>query len=71
MKTTLETRNFKEVTVSTVVLPNGKIETIIFYNGLEVKEMSKLNTVEKQHRVAVAFVKKANLVKDGFNLYLF
>lgn len=65
MKTTTETRNFKEVTVSTVVLPDGRIETIIFYNGLEVMEMSKLRTVEKQHAAAVSFVKKATLLTDA------
>ena len=70
MKTTLETRNFKEVTVSTVVLPDGRIETIIFYNGSEAKEMSKLPTVEKQHSAAVKFVKKSTLSLIGFDIYL-
>lgn len=70
MTTTLETRNFKEVKVSTVVLPGGRIETIIFYNGSEAKEMSKLSTVEGQHAAAVSFVKKATLSVVGFEIYL-
>jgi len=66
MTTVLETRNFKEVKVSTVVLPDGRIETIIFYNGSEAKEMSKLSTIDKQHSAAISFVKKSNLsVIDG------
>jgi len=70
MKTNTETRNFKEVTVSTVTLPDGRIETIIFYNGCEVKEMSKLSTVIGQHNAAVKFCQKSKLTVEGLNVYL-
>jgi len=70
MTTTTETRNFKEVKVSTVVLHCGKIETIIFYNGSEAKEMSKVQDVKKQHEIAVKFAQKATLSVENFNVYL-
>lgn len=70
MKTTTETRNFKEVVISTVSLPDGRIETIIFFNGLEAKCMSVLTDPIKQHNAAVNFAKKATLTIENFSIYM-
>lgn len=53
---TIETRNFQEVTVSTIVLPDGKIETIVFYNNVvELWQTNKVQDFEKQHAIGLAY----------------
>lgn len=52
MKTITETKNFKEVVVSTVI-ENGQIETIIFFNGCEIWSTVLIQDIEKQHKIGV------------------
>jgi hypothetical protein len=52
MKTTTETKNFKEVLVSTVIY-NGRVETIIFFNGCDIWQTVLVQDIEKQHKIGV------------------
>lgn len=66
MTTTTETRNFKEVTISSVILPDGKKETMIFYNHTEVvAPLFNKKSLEDNHRIAVKFAMNNNLVFNG------
>lgn len=64
MTTIAETNNFKEVIVSTVILPNNIIETIIFFNNCEVWSTKKVQDVQKQHEISVKYAKKAIYIME-------
>ena len=64
MKTQTETKNFKAVTVSTVIA-NGKVETIIFFNGCEIWATNKVQDMQKQHNLSVKVANAYTLENCG------
>lgn len=64
IQTTTETNNFQEVTVSTALAGNV-IETIIFFNGIEIWQTNKVQDATKQHELAVKVAESYNLYYGG------
>lgn len=64
MKTQTETKNFKPVTVSTVIV-NNKVETMIFFNGCEIWSTNKVQDVKKQHHLSIRVAENYTLENCG------
>ena len=63
IKTVTETRNFHEVTVSTVIFTNGNVQTIVFYNTVELWCNELLKDATKSHKTGVLVAEKYNLIQ--------
>ena len=60
MHTQTETRNFKPVLVSTVVV-DGKPETMVFFNDSEIWSTKKVLDAQEQHQIGVNVAEKYTL----------